>query len=118
MKESVASALASVEKYCKQVNLDAEHAKRILGILESELHHRRDLNTIYIHPSPDDSKMFFGEHFSLSPKKLSDLVRSGFRAGIETLSIERPGLPDAFIAIAGEAAAREMGHGPRAEAAA
>jgi ABC-2 type transport system ATP-binding protein len=31
-------------------------------------------------------------------------------AGIETLSIERPGLHDAFIAIAGEATAREMGH--------
>jgi ABC-2 type transport system ATP-binding protein len=30
-------------------------------------------------------------------------------AGIETLSIERPGLHDAFIAIAGESAAREMG---------
>ena len=30
-------------------------------------------------------------------------------AGIETLSIERPGLHDAFVAIAGEAAARDMG---------
>ncbi len=29
-------------------------------------------------------------------------------AGIETLSIERPGLHDAFVAIAGQAAAREM----------
>jgi ABC-2 type transport system ATP-binding protein len=29
-------------------------------------------------------------------------------AGIETLSIERPGLHDAFVAIAGEAAARDM----------
>jgi ABC-2 type transport system ATP-binding protein len=29
-------------------------------------------------------------------------------AGIESLSIERPGLHDAFVAIAGEAAAREM----------
>jgi ABC-2 type transport system ATP-binding protein len=39
-------------------------------------------------------------------------------AGIETLSIERPGLHDAFIAIAGEAAARAMGHAPvEAEAA-
>ena len=37
-------------------------------------------------------------------------------AGIETLSIERPGLHDAFIAIAGEAAAREMGHRPTEEA--
>ena len=32
-------------------------------------------------------------------------------AGIETLSIERPGLHDAFIAIAGESAARAMGAG-------
>ena len=39
-------------------------------------------------------------------------------AGIETLSIERPGLHDAFIAIAGEAAAREMGHVPATEEAA
>jgi ABC-2 type transport system ATP-binding protein len=30
-------------------------------------------------------------------------------AGIESLSIERPGLHDAFVAIAGEAAARDMG---------
>ncbi|SRR4249919_1453796 len=37
------------------------------------------------------------------------------KAGIETLSIERPGLHDAFIAIAGEAVAREMGHAPQQE---
>ena len=33
-------------------------------------------------------------------------------AGIETLSIERPGLHDAFVAIAGAAAAREMADAP------
>jgi ABC-2 type transport system ATP-binding protein len=33
-------------------------------------------------------------------------------AGIEELSIERPGLHDAFVAIAGEEAAREMGTAP------
>jgi ABC-2 type transport system ATP-binding protein len=47
---------------------------------------------------------------------LKALIDGG--AGIETLSIERPGLHDAFIAIAGEAAAREMGHVPHAEEAA
>jgi ABC-2 type transport system ATP-binding protein len=44
---------------------------------------------------------------------LKALIDGG--AGIETLSIERPGLHDAFIAIAGEAAAREMGHIPATE---
>src|SRR5688572_4003890 len=38
---------------------------------------------------------------------LKSLIDGG--AGIETLSIERPGLHDAFVAIAGEAAARDMG---------
>jgi len=47
---------------------------------------------------------------------LKALIDGG--AGIETLSIERPGLHDAFIAIAGEAIAREMGHAPAAEEAA
>jgi ABC-2 type transport system ATP-binding protein len=32
-------------------------------------------------------------------------------AGIEDLSIERPGLHDAFVAIAGDAAARQMARG-------
>jgi len=44
---------------------------------------------------------------------LKALIDGG--AGIETLSIERPGLHDAFIAIAGEAVAREMGHVRTAE---
>ncbi len=85
-KETQRSAILAVEKYCKQVGLAEEHAHRILGILESELHHRRDVDSIYFHPSPEDTKMFFGEHFSLSTKNLSDLVRSGFRAAIHTLN--------------------------------
>jgi len=40
---------------------------------------------------------------------LKALIDGG--AGIETLSIERPGLHDAFVAIAGEAAARDMARG-------
>jgi hypothetical protein len=84
-KETQRNAINAVEKYCQQVGLSAEHSSRILGILEAELHHRKDVDTIYIHPSPADATMFFGEHFSLSQKKLSDLVRSGFRAATEAL---------------------------------
>jgi ABC-2 type transport system ATP-binding protein len=40
---------------------------------------------------------------------LKALIDGG--AGIETLAIERPGLHDAFVAIAGEAAAAAMGQG-------
>jgi ABC-2 type transport system ATP-binding protein len=44
---------------------------------------------------------------------LTALIEGG--AGIEELSIERPGLHDAFVAIAGEAAAREMEESERAD---
>jgi ABC-2 type transport system ATP-binding protein len=47
---------------------------------------------------------------------LEALIAGG--AGIEELSIERPGLHEAFVAIAGAEAAREMNAGMRAEGAA
>ena len=50
-------------------------------------------------------------HFELPPAGIEPLLKALIEggAGIEELSIERPGLHDAFVAIAGEAAAREMG---------
>ncbi len=78
-------AIHAVFRYCKQAGVPEHHRQRICEILEAELHHKSEVDTIYIHPNPNDSQMFFGEHFSLSPKKLSELVRSGFRATIETL---------------------------------
>ena len=41
------------------------------------------------------------------PPLLKSLIDGG--AGIETLAIERPGLHDAFVHIAGDAAAAAMG---------
>lgn len=78
-------AIQAVHSYCKSEGMPAEQAQRILEIMETELHHRLDVDSIYIHPSPRDTQMFFGDHFSLSPKKMSEVVRSGFRAAIDRL---------------------------------
>ncbi len=61
---------------------------------------------------PREARLVAGEwRFQLPPggpePLLKTLIDGG--AGIETLSIERPGLHDAFVAIAGEAAAKAMG---------
>ena len=79
------NAIDAVSRYCKQQDVSEDHRRRIMEIMEAELHHRSDVDTIYIHPNPADSQMFFGEHFSLSPKKLAALVKSGFKAAIDTL---------------------------------
>lgn len=84
-KQTQRSAILAVEKYCKQAGIEETHRRKIISILEQELHHRLEVDTIYIHPNPEDTQMFFGEHFTLSPKKLAEYVRCGFKAGIETL---------------------------------
>lgn len=84
-KQTQREAISAVSQYCKEQSLSEVHRKRICEILESELHHRMDVDTIYIHPQPTDNNMFLQEHFSLSPKKLSEIVKSGFRAGAEIL---------------------------------
>ncbi len=65
---------------------------------------------------PADARREGGEWVFELPKSgpeplLKALIDGG--AGIETLAIERPGLHDAFVAIAGEAAAKAMTEGPR-----
>ena len=49
-------------------------------------------------------------HFALPDTGIEPLLRALLdgEAGIESLSIERPGLHDAFVAIAGAAAAKQM----------
>lgn len=84
-KQVERNSINAVNRYCKQQGMSEEHRRRICEIMEAELHHRMDVDTIYIHPNPTDSHMFFGEHFSLSPKKLAELVKSGFKAAIDTL---------------------------------
>jgi predicted acylesterase/phospholipase RssA len=78
-------AIDAVSKYCQAQNLPNEQRLQICQILEAKLHHRMDVDTIYIHPNPADATLFFGEHFSLSPKKMTEIVKSGFRAAIDTL---------------------------------
>jgi predicted acylesterase/phospholipase RssA len=84
-RDSNRNAISEVSRYCKENGVSEEHRRKITDILEQELHHRMDVDTIYIHPSSTDAGAFFGEHFSLSPNKMAEIVKSGFRAAIETL---------------------------------
>lgn len=78
-------AIDAVDRYCREAGVDPAHRARILEILEHKLHHRRDVDIVYIHPDPNDAQMFFGQHFSLNPNAMGETVRSGFRAAISTL---------------------------------
>lgn len=79
------NALLAVERFCKHEGLDPSLIRRICEVLENELHYRKNVDTLYIHPRASDHQMFLREHFSLSPKKMGAIVRSGFLAGLDVL---------------------------------
>jgi predicted acylesterase/phospholipase RssA len=85
LKQSYKNTVDSVSNYCKEQGITDSVRLGICQIIEKELNFRKEVNTIYIHPNPEDSHMFFGEHFTLSPKKMTEIVKTGFRAAIDTL---------------------------------
>jgi ABC-2 type transport system ATP-binding protein len=118
--------IAHAERLCERIVIIAEgravfegEVNEARGRLRQIVHLRtRSQDGPWREALPDSATLVGGEwRFELpstGPEPLLKALIDG-GAGIETLSIERPGLHDAFIAIAGEAAAREMGHVPNAE---
>jgi predicted acylesterase/phospholipase RssA len=80
------AAMSEVYRYCKDAGLGHEQADRIMEILEKELHQDRDLDIIPIHPNSSDTRTFLGEHFSLNPRKLTEIVKAGYKSGMSALS--------------------------------
>jgi len=79
------AAIEAVNEYCKHVQIEEKHRKKILSMLEQELAVNPNNRYIYIHPRPRDHEMFFGDHFNFSAKFMEKIVRIGFMAAIETL---------------------------------
>ena len=119
--------IAHAERLCERVAIIAEGKAAFEGAVDDARGRLRPI--VHLRTRAEDgpwraalppaARKFGGEwRFELptsGPEPLLKALIDG-GAGIETLSIERPGLHDAFIAIAGEAAAREMGQLPIVEA--
>ena len=115
--------IAHAERLCERVAIIAEGKVAFEGAVDEARGRLRPIVHVRTRSKdgpwraaiPESAQLVAGEWRFELPKGgpeplLKALIDGG--AGIETLSIERPGLHDAFIAIAGEAAAREMGQVP------
>jgi len=81
-----AATLDAVNQFCKENFFDEKLRIKLLDLLEIKLNYKKNVDYIYIHPKPDDHQMFFGNHFNLMPKKMSETVQTGYRNALETLS--------------------------------
>ena len=121
--------IAHAERLCERIAIIAEGKSAFEGAVDEARGRLRPIVHLRTRAEdgpwrealPSDARKIGGEwRFELpagGPEPLLKALIDG-AAGIETLSIERPGLHDAFIAIAGEAAARAMGHTPAEQEAA
>lgn len=80
-----AVAIDAVSKFFKEHALPDNLRLQCLDMLERKLSYKRGVDYIYIHPKSTDHAMFFGDHFNLSGRKMSEIVRLGFRSAIDTL---------------------------------
>lgn len=77
--------IAAVSQFFKEHNLSDHLRDKCVDLIERKLKHKRNIDYIHIHPKSTDNQMFFGDHFNLSPKKMSEIVRLGFRCAIDVL---------------------------------
>lgn len=114
--------IAHAERLCEQVAIIAKGKVAFDGRVDEARARLRPIVRLRTRASdgvwrsaiPADARRESGEWVFELPEGgpeplLKALIDGG--AGIETLAIERPGLHDAFVAIAGNAAAAEMGEG-------
>ncbi len=78
-------ALDAVSEFFRDHQLSDELRKKCMKVMEEKLGTRRDVEFVYIHPKSNDREMFFGDHFNLSGKGMTEIVRSGFKSAIDIL---------------------------------
>lgn len=83
--DQIGKVLFEVETYMNEQGIQPEVRDRVLEIITEETRFRKDVQYIYIHPRSEDYEMFFADHFSLRPKILSKIVKTGFKAAMNTL---------------------------------
>lgn len=84
-QQNMRAMINAVTGYLRQAQIPEEHVEKLTEILIQRSNFNPSVDYIYIHPSPHDYEFFFADHFSLNPKVLSSMVKTGFKAAINTL---------------------------------
>ncbi len=84
-QDSLKAVYKAIDGYFKEANLPDEHRQKILDIVEKRTNVKKDVDTLYIHPNPQDYEMFFVDHFSLNKEILERIVKIGFKSALRVL---------------------------------
>ncbi len=77
--------LKTVTEFFENKKYPKEDLQELTDLLQTRLDFKLELNYIYIHPEPGDREMFFGDHFTLAPAALQQVVNIGYRRAMAEL---------------------------------
>lgn len=80
------NALKEVEDFFIEKNLPKELMNELLEKMHKKIEYSPNIDYIHIAPDPNDTGMFFEDHFNLSLKSMGKIIRSGFKSAYQTFS--------------------------------
>jgi predicted acylesterase/phospholipase RssA len=83
--EQKVTTLKVVKEFFESRKYPAEDLQELSKILQDKLEFKVNLNYIYIHPEAKDREMFFGDHFTLNPGILQNVVTIGYKRAMAEL---------------------------------
>ncbi len=84
-QHDVRAMIKAMQGYMKEKEIGEEHIAKLTEILVERTQFNPAVDYIYIHPAPQDYEFFFYDHFSLNPKVLGNIVKTGFKSTMNTL---------------------------------
>ncbi len=83
--ENKKAAVKTVRDFFKEKKYPEADLEELVVQLQSRIDFNEKLNYLFIHPESKDREMFFGEHFTLNPEVLQNVVSIGYKRAMAEL---------------------------------
>lgn len=86
-QESLRRIIDLLNEFCEEQEISNLERDKLINKITDTTNLNLDAHYLYIHPSTQDHKMFFADHFSLNSKNLEEITKTGYRSAMEKLRI-------------------------------
>jgi len=83
--ENKKAAFETVREFFREKKYPENDLDELIARLQDRIDFNEKLNYIFIHPEAKDREMFFGEHFTLNPEVLQNVVSIGYKRAMAEL---------------------------------
>lgn len=86
-QEAYVRIIDLIKEFCDDQEISNLERDKLINKIVDTTNVNLDAHYMHIHPTPQDHKMFFSDHFSLSSKNLEEITKTGYRSAMERLRI-------------------------------